>query len=300
MKQVGNYNNVSKELMKKIPVLKPGEEAVFEMLHGVKNPDPDPEEKRKNPVLFGKRQIPTIDRIFDPYANEGKGDYVDIIVAESWIKGEPTRSRMFVPGFGLQQFQGKFSLFGGKVEDAELYEFLMLTNTNQDNEHRDKSIEPLFKVVNTSKQVAAISNELGILRKALNLAAEITTEKCELILRSLNKPISDDPNKNTLAIQEIARKQPDVFLDIYNNPRTEKKALLKEAIELGVIVHQAATGKVMFNNNLITMVNTGTGADVLNALVDWFDTAANGQDVLDSIIKKLDKTKKKKAEPVEA
>ena len=156
MQTVGNFNTVSEELMKLIPKLEVGQAVTFEMLTGVKNNDPDEKERQRNPVLYPKANIPTRDRIKDPFlAQKGKDAWVDIVVADYWDKERPIE-RLFVPGLsdGVTNFQfgGKFSLVGGNQRDEELYEYLMVTNYNQDSvlgEGRDTSKTPLFKVVNT-------------------------------------------------------------------------------------------------------------------------------------------------------
>jgi hypothetical protein len=144
MKVVGSYNKISDKLKSEIPVLKPGEVKTFECLWGIPNPDPDPQEKIKNPKLYGKRNLATKFRIFDPYIKDdgGKevGGYVDVVAAQSWDKGEPTE-RLFVPGFGQFQFSGKFALQGGKLEDMELFEILWLSHQREGNPHRDKTVQ---------------------------------------------------------------------------------------------------------------------------------------------------------------
>ena len=107
------------------------------MLTGVKNNDPDEKERQRNPLLYPKANIPTRDRIKDPYlAKQGKDAWVDIVVADYWDKEVP-RERFFVPGLsdGVTNFQfaGKFSLNGGNQRDEELYEYLMISNYNQDS-----------------------------------------------------------------------------------------------------------------------------------------------------------------------
>jgi hypothetical protein len=156
MQTVGKFNTISEDLMKSIPQLEVGQAVTFEMLTGVKNNDPDEKERQRNPVLYPKANIPTRDRIKDPYlAKQGKDAWVEIVVADYWDKERPIE-RLFVPGLsdGVTNFQfgGKFSLVGGNQRDEELYEYLMITNFNQDSilgEGRDTSKIPLFKLVNT-------------------------------------------------------------------------------------------------------------------------------------------------------
>ena len=80
MKSSKVFNNISEDLKNKIPKLKPGEVVTFQMLNGTPNPDPDPREQQKEPVIYGKRQLLTSFRIYD----KGKGEYVDVGAVETW------------------------------------------------------------------------------------------------------------------------------------------------------------------------------------------------------------------------
>jgi len=175
MQVVGKFNAISDDLKKTIPALEPGQVVTFEMLTGVVNTDPDEKERQKNPVLYPKANIPLRDRIKDKFlAASGKDSWVDITVADSWDKDGNPRERFFMPGIsdGSADFKfgGKFSLSGGNQRDEELYEFLMITNWNQDSvlgEDRDRSKAPLFKIIN---QKAATNRRLSGKRASLALA----------------------------------------------------------------------------------------------------------------------------------
>ena len=150
MQVVGKFNAISEELKNQIPALEVGQTITFEMLTGQKNNDPDEKERQKSPMLYPKANIPLRDRIKDPYIKEGSS-WVDIVVADSWDRDGNPRERFFMPGIsdgsGDFKFGGKFSLTGGNQKDEELYEFLMISNWNQDSilgeAGRDKSKAPM-------------------------------------------------------------------------------------------------------------------------------------------------------------
>src|SRR6266705_2211103 len=88
MKSSKTFNNISEELKKQIPKLKPGEVKTFLMLNGTPNPDPDPREISKDPMLYGKKQLRTNFRIYDEYQKDKEGQvvggYVDVGAVERW------------------------------------------------------------------------------------------------------------------------------------------------------------------------------------------------------------------------
>lgn len=152
MQVIGEYNNVTTKLYDElVKPLEYDETIWFKMLHGVNNLDPDPPapgEMRKPKVLYGAKQIPTQDRIRDPYKTNpatGKevGGFVTIGVPDRFNdNGQPIHTKCFVPGHGT----GIFGLNGNSVEDMEMYEYLMLSNYNESNPHRDRKKEALYRL----------------------------------------------------------------------------------------------------------------------------------------------------------
>lgn len=291
MQVVGNFNKISEKLKSEIPVLKPNETVTFEVLYGVPNPDPDQNEKMKNPKLYGKRQILTKQRIFDPYLTDSQGKeiggYVDIGVVESWDGNNPVRFRCFVPGQGEHQFMGKFSLMGGKIDDMELFEFLMLSNERDGNKHRDKSVTPLYRLVDSKVQSAATINKVDILRDALNKASNIKEEKAEEVWAALNQSSITDFSVLKAAILDYAKQNPDQFLEAFNDEKSSIKAEIKKALEIGVLEYDLSTGKLtQGKNELTTLQQTET---FLDDIASWMANSKNGENVMTMVRKGLNK-----------
>ena len=167
MKSTKTFNNISDKLRSEIPKLKPGERVLFQMLNGVPNPEPDEKERSKSPILYGKIQLQTNFRIYDPYQKDESGTevggFVDVGCVDTWLNGHPDRFKCFVPGSGeYTQFQGKFELVGGNVKDEELYEILWLSNQREGNPHRDISIEPMFKIVDLKADTRKTILNIGL------------------------------------------------------------------------------------------------------------------------------------------
>ena len=106
MKSTKTFNNISDKLKASIPQLKPGQKAQFQMLTGMPNPEPDPREKAKQgEVLYGKVQVLTNFRVYDPYQKDGEGNevggYVDVGCVDQWLGENPSKFRLFIPGFRL-------------------------------------------------------------------------------------------------------------------------------------------------------------------------------------------------------
>ena len=287
MKVVKDFNNISDELREQIPVLAPGQVVTFQMLNG--RPNEDDDDKKKNPVLYGKRQLLTSFRIFDKYKKDrtGKevGGYVDIVLAEDWYEDKPTKSKCFVAGHGDGFFGGKFDLIGGKIEDEELYEVFMLSPEREGTLCPNRSIKPLFKLLDHKKEVERKTKDLTKFRRAVDLAIDISEEDAAVVLRSINKTYTD-PQERKAAVGDLARTNPDLFLKIYDDPQKQVKATLKEAIENGIISVDAK-GLITMGTETLTTIKTKDGIELLEQLTSWVNSATNGKDVFASIEKQL-------------
>jgi len=228
MKSVGNYNKISPELQKLIPKLEKGKTVVFKMLNGVKNNDPDNMQRQKNPMFYPKSNIYLKDRIWDKFANNGEGEWVDIIVADGWEKGEPTRMHLYFPFEHGTVFTGKFSFTGGNNLDEQIYEHIMLCNLNRDavtKEHRDTTVNPLFGMVSLANDMVATTNKRDNLIKALTLSKEMKAADARELGRSLNWNEYKDDNELLMKVEDFAREKPEEFLRTFNNPSKGIKSI---------------------------------------------------------------------------
>lgn len=294
MQVVKQFNNISEKLKEQIPQLQPGQVATFQMLNG--RPNTDDYDKKKNPVLYGKRQLMTQFRINDPHKldSTGKkevGGYVDIVLADEWHEDKPTKPTMFVAGFGEGFFTGKFDLMGGRLTNSgvledELYEVLFLSPEREGSPCKQANVHPLFKLVDFKKEAAAKTKDLTKFKRAVELAIGISGEDAAVVLRSINRTYTD-VDERIAAVGELARNNPDLFLKIYDDPQKETKATLKEAMEAGVIGIDAK-GKVSMGTEVLTTITTKDGVELLEQLTAWVNSAQNGKDVFDTIKKQLE------------
>lgn len=295
MKSTKTFNNISDKLKATIPVLKPGEVAVFQMLNGVPNPEPDEKERSRSPILYGKRQIQTNFRIYDPFQTDEKGvevgGYVDVGCVDSWNKDEPLNFRFFLPGMGqTSQFQGKFQLAAGNIKDMELYEVLWLSNEREGNPHRDKTAEPLFKILDSKADSQKTITRVSILKKALEIAEKLKSDpvKSREVMAALNKSYQDTFVMEA-EIANLASSKPEELIKVYESKDTPLKALVREAMDSGVISQDFNTGKVKIGDVEIHTLKAATQDSFITEFSAWINTSENGKDVLGNIKSKMKK-----------
>lgn len=279
-----NLNNISQKLRESIPPMEG--EVVFQMLNGHKNNDMDRTEREKEPILYGKTQIPTYAKIKDPFANDGKGATVYIGVPQSFdVNGNAISFKPFLAGMHDGKFNGKFSLMKGKIEDEELYEVFWLLNENASNPNRDKTVQPLFKIVNYKEDVKTTFSQIDILRSALDKLKAMSDEEYIQFANSQNYS-ETNPDFIKKQVSDYAKTYPDKFLDIIKDPNTEIKAKIKEALVKGIMTFDAKTKDVAVNGNKIMTIHDGA-EDYLSSIALWIKSAKNGQNVYEGVLKQL-------------
>lgn len=294
MQVVKQWNAISDELKNSIPQFDREEVKSFRMLNGKKNDQEGPRgpiEREKNPILYPRTQIPTKDRIFDPYKNAGKGGYVDIIVSEGWADDEPTRPKLFLPGDTDYRFNGKFALTGSSIGDQELFEYLWLTNYRGDNPNRDKTVQPLFEYIDVKKESAmqeATEDEIyeaGVKVRTLN------EDQARKVGASLNFGSDMDYAILLANLKSYARQDPKHFMQIANTSEKilSSKSDIKAALDSGVLSFDTTTGRLTNKSVLLANFEVNERFVLLDEVSAWLASAANGEEILKSIRKQLKK-----------
>jgi hypothetical protein len=293
MQQVGNFNNVSKELLEKIPPLKG--EAVFQVLGG--RPNPDEVEAKKIPVIYPKTQLLTKFRIRDPYKKENP--FVDIVLAKDWVDNKPTTPKLFVAGMHDIWFGGKFSFSEGNAEDEELYEVFMLSPEREGSPCADKAIKPKFKLLNVAAESKAAINKTDVLFEALSKAKDIDEKTAADIMASQGNSFGT-PDELKAAIREFARTYPDKFLLLYKDPQTSVKAEIKAAFDKEILTFQPTTLEVLHGDAVLCKLTSAE--NYMEGFHSWVSASANGKQVLDAVRKQLKpkKADKEKTEEIVA
>lgn len=283
MNKFKNLNNISDELEKQIPKLKPNEEVVFQMLNGHINNDMDRAEREANPILYGKTQLATKCTIKDPYS----GKIVDIGVPQAIDRDMVVTFRPFLTGMNQDQFSGKFSLIGGRIQDEELYEILWLSPEREGSPCPDANIQPIFKIVNAKEETQKTLTKVDTLRKALNTMNEMSDE--QLTEFAASKNISGDIDHIKKEVSKFAKSNPEGFLTANEDPNKEIKANIKKALDKNVITLDLVTRKVSVGtSDLFTMKEDDVvQGDYLTAIASWINSAANGKKVYEGILKEM-------------
>lgn len=277
------------------------------MTNGVPNPEPDEKERSKDPILYSKVQLLTKYRIFDKYLTDEDGNevggYVDVGCVDSWKGDEPIAYRCFVTGSNpsnpkaamASRFQGKFELKAGVVKEEELYEILWLSPQREGSPCADPSVETIFKIIDEKAEVTSSVAKFDQLKKVIDILDKIKPEEARQVFAALNYPNYQDDGVVLAKIKDFGKNNYELFLKTYNAPSTPVKSILKEALDLGVISHEPASGHLKLGKELITTFKISDTAELTETFSNWIQTAENGQDVFNNIKKQLSSAKGAKA-----
>ena len=280
MQVVGNYNKISPQLEESIPALEGA--AIFEMLNGVPNPEPDATERAKQPqFLYGKTQLKTRFKIKDPHTKK----IVEIVVAEGWTNdGHPERAKLFVAGIGETHFGGIFTLQEGNVDHEELFRAFYISPEREGSPCPDAKITPLYRLVNKKAEGQKAININKELKEALELTEKMSVEDATNLMASLNQQFENETELRA-AVGELAKADTKKFNKLYKDPNTKIKADVKFALDKGIIHYDHATRTVTLGDTLLTTL----AADVekIEGIASYLAGAKNGKNIVDGIRKQL-------------
>jgi hypothetical protein len=293
MKQGKNFNNISDKLKAEIPKLKKGEKVQFQLLTGMPNPEPDPRERAKQgEVLYGKVQLLTSFRIFDPYQKDSSGNevggYIDVGCVDQWLGDTPVKFRLFIPGLtGVvlhnRAFAGRFELQGGSAADEELYEILWLSPERKGSLCQDSSYQIKFEIVDVNATSKGMVNKVDNLRRVIKIVDEMSELEARNIMAALNQPKYQDEKVLMANLKNYAISNVDAFLKTYDSKETPLRSTIKKAMEEKVLVYDLKTGDVKVGGATIATIKNSNVESFMDSFAQWLNTAENGKDVLNNI-----------------
>ena len=226
--------------------------------------------------VFGKHQIPTSDRIKDPFFKRGVSttpEYVQIgVPAEINPNTEAVVStKPLIPGIGESQFLGKFSLVGGDVEDEEMYEYLWLSNLNGSNPNRDKSIAPLYEFIDVKKASKEKRRNANDKLTALSVATAMDLDDIKDFHLSMGWNLIDDPDILRANIEDYADKFCEEFIARFNDPLTKVKSEIKRAVDNGILKYDPTAHKILYakSNTVVAKLERVEGQNWLDQAAEW-------------------------------
>lgn len=291
LRKVGSFNDIPQDMMP--PKLKPKEVVLFQLLNGKpSHVRPDDTVTDVPPIIYNiSQRIPTRDRI-----KTTDGRIVEIGVVETVNeKDQVTKTKLFF--FPAMTNQGLFSIQEGVLSQEEFYEFFMLSNLNSSNKFRDDSIEPLFKTVDPMEDANLSIARGSDIADAAILVKNMKLPEMRKLAAALNWNSQAEPQILQGDLMAMAVSNPRKLLDLVEDPDAGYKAVVKMAVENGIIYFKEDEYKYVWTNGgqTVAKLDRSETGDELDAMADWLKSHTNGA----AVHKKLSgmvtaKTKKEK------
>ena len=242
---VSDYNNISDELLKKVPKLKRGQTAKYRVA-GSYNP------KTKKYHLVSSMHIPATDTIYDP----GHDDWINIAMIDRVsADGKP----QFIDLWIDEQTNNTIILNGSHNRDRKIYQFFELCNFNATNPNRDPSAPKIIEKIDDVANYLAEHEKSERRRAALDMVREWTDDQIieyweridpstRVSLKASNGKGIDEKYFKYLKARlfDIAEENPEKFVTAqYSGTKTpdEIAGIITRAKDLGLFKLSSKMGK---------------------------------------------------------
>ncbi len=290
-----DLNDISKKVQAYLDKnkLKPNGIAKFRLLGGVKNIDPN--KKKTDPEIFysASKTISLTDRIIDPGDKEDGSQSKVVHIGSVRYIDEKSKNPVFNKYVIVPDGTPIFTVRANVVKELNDYDFLLLSNANASNPFRDKSVPPIFEMVNDAAEASERSGKRSTLYDCLSAIRHWTRTEMQTIAAAYN--INTDQETSVLKdrLEELAEKAPAEFYAKIDSEDTKVRAVIKLAIDAGIIAYSAHEHnyKMVESEAIIATLERRDGVEHTQQFVEFLNSAANGPAVLGSI---QDALKKKK------
>ena len=233
-----NYNNIPDSLVRR---LGKNETPVYK-LHNIK-PDQD------NPgrwIIPSARMIRPTDSAYCP---EDDNFYDIAYLSRVTAKGE----EQFGDVIFYQTSAGTIRLNGKRKGDREMFQYLELSNYNTSNPNRVDDYEAIFYRLDKEADAEEEIIDRKVVVDALNTALEMSGAEIKSTAGALGISLSDSIKVIRNEVEAYAGQYPDEFLRIASQQTNSLETMVREAVDLGIVKHDAKSGKFVWSKSKKTI-----------------------------------------------
>lgn len=293
------YNEISDKLKSLIPKIKGDEQIIFRLkaTNTVEVVGADNSKQRQ--VVYPKSQnIPSTDRIFDPFKGED-GEYVDIALITGVSPG--TRDgKAPLPNFGSPEFDDKgHIIISRSTPKSEAWiQYLCLTNRNEDSVNPRKEAPKrgfMFEQVKPAEDAKTLyerkTNVLQAQTYILEAQGEhltIMRENCGIPSIEGNVVLSEFEIKNRLS--QIAEQDPMRIIKMSSDEAGQLRVLIRNGVKAKVIEFDEDSNEWRLGDSKEKITGIKPGAHPEDSLLSFLQNNSNS----DAYIKKLQNSNNKR------
>jgi 23S rRNA maturation mini-RNase III len=296
LNNIAHYNNFSDKLREELTerVKSFGDTVMY--IFDISKPNPDPLKYNGDTIWPNLYTLdPAIFSINDPHENrdgKSRSKLVALIdnVDEKGIPNRFIKIRLHGRNKGILRIDLTNDLGFNQAMYLEIHP------KHQGGIFSDKTKAQVFRRIDET----SAANEERALRSARKLAMDtaekMTTEEVYKFADAMLWDIGVNELVLRNKVEKLAEEHPVMFNDIINDKKTNYKAVIKRAIDNGVLVHSPMEGKLMWASSLQNICVLGinnTENDDIDRFAQWFMTAGDTADEAFKKIESMLKGKKK-------
>tara|TARA_R110002167_G_scaffold3430_5_gene16768 strand:+ start:8027 stop:8935 length:909 start_codon:yes stop_codon:yes gene_type:complete len=264
------YKKSTLSRLKSVPI-------VFRLKKGLAKSNPYGEGSKHNMTY----RLPSVDEIFDVEKNTNrKIQYVlgeESVFAKEQSDNPVLADIIFVNGALI-----------ATAQQVNLLKYLELSNYNDSNPNRMPGKTALFYKVNIESDTKDTVETMEVEADALYTARSMEPQKLVGYARTIGVNTDRSMYEIKHDVMSFARDNPSEFLKSIDDPRTERKQVILDAIDYGIIVfsHHANEINWVMGTKKPIIMHTPVGVEKLDYFVEYtFDS--EGEDVYKEIQKKM-------------
>jgi len=228
-------------------------------------------------------RIPSIDEIFDKETNRNrKIQYVlgeESIYAKEQSDNPVLQDIIFINGVLIVQPQ-----------QVNLIQFMEMSNYNESNPNRMPGKQAIFFKLDVASDTKETVEGMEVEVDALYIARSMEPQKMVGFARTLGMNVDRSMYEIKHDVMTFAKNNPTLFLESVDNPRTERKQIILDAIDYGIIDFNNHANEVnwIMGTKRPTIIHTPVGVDKIDYFVEFtFDS--EGEEVYSEIQKRMKK-----------
>ena len=252
---------------------------VFRLNNSLAKANPYGEGSRHNMTF----RLPSVDEIFDVENNRNrKIQYVlgeESIFAKEQSDNPVLADIVFVNGVLI-----------AKPQQVNLLKFLELSNYNNSNPNKMPGKTAIFYKVNIESDTKDTVETMEVEADALYTARSMEPQKLVGYARTLGINVDRSMYEIKHDVMSFAKENPTVFLKSIDDPRTERKQVILDAIDYGILDFQHHANEInwVIGTKRPKIMHTPVGVEKLDYFVEYtFDS--EGEEVYKEVQKKMKK-----------
>ena len=252
---------------------------VFRLNNGLSKANPYGEGSRHNMTF----RLPSVDEIYDVENNRNrKIQYVlgeESIFAKEQSDNPVLADIVFINGALI-----------AKPQQVNLLKFLELSNYNNSNPNKMPGKTAIFYKVNIEEDTKDTVENMEVEADALYIARSMEPQKLVGYARTLGINVDRSMYEIKHDVMSFAKENPSVFLKSIDDPRTERKQVILDAIDYGILDFQHHSNEInwVMGTKRPKIMHTPVGVEKLDYFVEYtFDS--EGEDVYKEVQRKMKK-----------